>query len=149
MELTDGDRIRNLLGAYCRLIDAGDFDGVGQLFRRGVLADEHGNELACGADAVRDFYASTTRRHDDGTPRTKHVVVDTVLEPSDDGSVVARSSYVVLMATDDLPLQPIITGGYVDRFEAGGDDGSAWYFTERRFGVDQVGDLSHHLDIEI
>lgn len=145
MELTDGDHIRNLLGAYCRRIDAGDFEGVGQMFERAVLADEHGNELARGAESIAEFYASTTRRHGDGTPRTKHVVAGTVLEPMADGSVVARSSYLVLMATDDLPLQPIITGGYVDTFAPDG----GWHFTERRFHVDQMGDLSHHLTIDL
>lgn len=60
-------------------------------------------------------------------------------------SAVAYSSYVVLMATDGLPLQPIITGGYVDTFAPDG----GWHFTERRFHVDQVGDLSHHLTIDL
>ncbi len=59
----------------------------------------------------------------------------------------------MLQATDDLPLQPIITGRYVDRFSrtvgdapAGGPaPAGAWHFVERRFAVDLVGDLSHHL----
>ena len=148
MELTAGDHIRNLLAEYCHRIDAGDFDGVGEMFADGSLADEHGNELARGAADVASFYASTTRRHDDGTPRTKHVVTNTVLEPAHDGTVVARSDYVVLMATDGLALQPIITGGYVDTF-APTDDGAGWRFTERRFRVDHLGDLSQHLTIDL
>lgn len=148
MQLTAGDHIRNLLGEYCHRIDAGDFDGVGELFAHGSLADEHGNELARGASDVAAFYAATTRRHDDGTPRTKHVVTNMVLEPSDDGMVVAHSDYVVLMATDGLALQPIITGGYVDTF-APDDDGSGWHFAERRFRVDHLGDLSEHLMIDL
>lgn len=148
MELTAGDRIRNLLGEYCRRIDAGDFDGVGALFAHASLTDEHGNELARGAEAIAGFYASTTRRHADGTPRTKHLVSNTVLEPAHDGTVVARSDYVVFMATEGLPLQPIITGGYVDTL-APDADGDGWHFTERRFHVDHLGDLSHHLDIEL
>lgn len=144
--LSAGDEIRNLLGRYCERIDAGDFDGVGALFADGALTDEHGTELARGAEAVAAFYAGTTRRHDDGTPRTKHVVADTVLEPQADDVVVARSSYVVLQAIDGLPLQPIIAGRYVDRFERG--PGGAWRFAERRFLVDLTGDLSRHLGIE-
>lgn len=136
-----GDHVRNLLGRYCELIDAGDFTGVGQLFAKGRLADEHGTELAVGADAVAAFYASIVRLHD-GRPRTKHVVADTVLEPHGDGSITARSSYLVLQALDGVPLRPIITGRYVDRFE---EDDDGWYFAERRFTVDLARDLSRHL----
>jgi hypothetical protein len=36
--LGDGDHIRNLLGRYCDLMDAGSWDAVGELFAEGVLA---------------------------------------------------------------------------------------------------------------
>ena len=146
MPLGDGDEIRNLLGRYCDLIDAGDFEGVGGLFAEGTLADDRGRPLAAGAEAVAAFYAGSTRRHG-ATPRTKHVVANTVLEEGDDGSITARSSYLVLQATDDLPFQPIITGRYVDRFERG-DDGR-WRFAERRFFVDLHGELGHHLNLPL
>jgi hypothetical protein len=151
--VTDGDHIRNLLGRYCDLMDAADWPGVGALFGRGRLADERGVELAAGAEAVAAFYAAGTRLHD-GSPRTKHLVVNTVLdEPAADGGITARSSYLVLQAVEALALQPIITGRYVDRFArgsgaAGGSvagDSGGWHFVERRFAVDLVGDLSHHL----
>lgn len=143
MVLTDGDRIRNLLGAYCDLIDQGDHAGVGALFGTdGVLAADDGTVIARGHEAIADFYARTTKRHD-GSPRTKHLVTNTVLDPEDDGSVLARSSFLVLQATADLPLQPIIAGRYVDRFVPDGTGG--WRWAERRFTADLVGHLSHHL----
>ena len=145
--MTDGDAIRNLLGRYCELIDAGDFDAVGELFADGVLADEDGNELARGAAAVADMYRRVDQLYD-GSPRTKHIVANTVIEFDDDGrGATARSSYLALQATDGFPLQPIITGGYRDRFvrEAQGD----WRFSERRFSVDLVGDLRSHLNIDL
>jgi hypothetical protein len=141
--LSDGDLVRNLLGRYCERLDAGDFAGVGDLFANGRLASDDGVVLATGADEVAAFYERGTKDHD-GSPRTKHLVIDTVLEPSTDGSsMVARSSYLVLQAVEGvLPLQPIIAGRYVDSFERR-DDGWAW--AERRFAVDLLGDLSHHL----
>lgn len=146
--MTDGDRIRNLLGRYCDLMDAGDWPGIGALFARGRLVTDDGTELAAGAEAVSGFYARGTRLHD-GSPRTKHLVTNTVLaDPAADGTVEARSSYLVLQAVDDLvPLQPIITGRYVDRFSPGAVAGDEpdWHFVERAFAVDLVGDLSHHL----
>ncbi|HSV41770.1 MAG TPA: nuclear transport factor 2 family protein [Nocardioidaceae bacterium] len=146
--LTDGDVIRNLLASYCRHIDAGDFDAVGQLFARGKVCDESGTVLATGAAEVAALYGSTTRRHEDGTPMTQHLVANTLLEPVDDDHVVATSTYVVLQATPDLPLQPIITGTYVDTFvRTSGDE--RWRFAERRFGVGRVGNLSQHLTIAV
>jgi hypothetical protein len=49
---------------------------------------------------------------------------------------------VLLQPADGKPLQPIIAGRYVDRFER---DGLGWHFSERRFLVDLTGDLSQHL----
>ena len=145
--MSDTDGIRNLLGRYCELMDAGDYAGVGELFADGALADEHGNEFARGATAVAESYARTNKPHG-GTPRTKHLVTNTVIEiDTDDKGATARSSYLVLQATDALPLQPIITGRYRDRFAR--DDAGAWRFAERRFYVDLVGDLREHLTIEL
>ena len=143
----DGARaIENLLGEYCERIDAGDFAGVGELFADGALADEHGTELARGADAVAAFYAKGTRLHD-GSPRTKHLVVNSVVEVDEAaGTATARSSYLVLQGVPGQPLQPIITGRYRDAFVR---TRGAWHFAERRFLVDLVGDLSAHLSFDL
>jgi hypothetical protein len=147
--LSDTDRIRNLLGAYCERIDAGDFAGVGALFAGGSLADESGNELARGATAVEAFFRRTVLLHD-GSPRTKHLVLDTVFEePGPEGrdaaagGLAVRSSYVVLQATGDGSIRPIVAGRYADRFDR--TDGGEWRFAERRFTLDLAGDLSGHL----
>lgn len=146
--LTVGDQVRNLLGRYCDLADAGDWAGVGDLFADGRLTSG-GAVLAEGAEAVAAFYERGTQRHR-GSPRTKHLVLNTQLDELDGGArVVARSSYLVLQAVDDqLPLQPIIAGRYVDTFHIGdigdiGDRGPRW--AERAFEVDLTGDLAHHL----
>jgi len=141
--LTAPDHIRNLLGRYCELIDAGDFDGVGALFADGGMAAGDGPAFAVGTHAVADFYRRSTQLHD-GSPRTKHLVIDSVFEEQGaDGRVVVRSSYVVLQAVDGFALQPIITGRYRDAFCT--DVDGRWHFAERRFFVDLLGDLSHHL----
>ena len=136
--------IHNLLGRYCERIDAGDFAGVGELFAQGELAagDLDAPAFVAGAEAIAAFYASGTKLHD-GSPRTKHLVADIVLQdPADDGSITSRSSYVVFQAVEGFALQPIIAGHYVDRFAIGPD--GAWHFARRHFAVDLLGDLSHH-----
>lgn len=143
MPLTDGDHIRGLLGTYCRLIDAGDFAGVGELMADAVLMTEDGTVVATGASEVTRLYAGLVTTHDDGTPGTQHVVANTVLEETDGGAIRARSAYLVFQALPDLPLQPILTGSYLDTFDTGSD--GRWRFRERRFGIGRAGTLDHHL----
>jgi len=140
--LSDGDHIRNLLGTYTRLIDAGDFDGVGRLFADATLCTEDGTVVATGATEIARLYAGTTRRHEDGTPLTQHVVANTVLEPITAEAIRATSNYVVFQVTPTLPFQPIAAGSYIDTFVR---TESAWRFAERRFTLGRTGDLSQHL----
>ena len=142
------EAIRNLLGRYCELIDAGDFDGLGDLLADAVLRDDDGREVARGRDGIVRLYSSGTRLHG-GSPRTRHVTTNSIVEvdDADPGTATARSAYVVLQATDGLALQPIIAGRYRDRFDRG-EDGT-WRFAERAFAIDLVGDLSQHLLYEV
>ncbi|MOA43570.1 hypothetical protein D3C78_1657360 [compost metagenome] len=48
----------------------------------------------------------------------------------------------MFQATEQLPLQVIASGRYLDRFAR--IDGE-WCFTERAYRLDLVGDLSRHL----
>jgi 3-phenylpropionate/cinnamic acid dioxygenase small subunit len=139
------ESVHELLVRYCELVDTADWDAVGELFRHGALVDGRGNELASGAESVAAFYRSSVRLHD-GTPGTKHLVLNIVIRPDGDHAVTARSSYLVLQALDGFPLQPIITGRYHDHLVR--RDGS-WTFAERRFFVDLAGDLSRHLTYEV
>ncbi len=145
--MTDHARaIENLLYTYAERMDAGDFDGVADLFAHGAI---HGQEDAPpaarfeGRDAVRALYASAVRLYPDGTPKTKHVTTNAIIEvDADSGVATARSYYQVTQATDELPLQIIISGRYGDTFQL--IDGQ-WWFQIRTMYVDQAGDLSHHL----
>jgi 3-phenylpropionate/cinnamic acid dioxygenase small subunit len=139
--------IENLLYTYAERIDAGDYDGVADLFAHGRIHGVEGGgpeTVFEGRDKVRALYGRTTRLHEDtGTPRTKHLTTNAIIEVDDEaGTATSRSSYVVLQATDVLPLQPIITGRYRDTFHR--VDG-AWWFESRTMYVDQTGDLSQHL----
>jgi 3-phenylpropionate/cinnamic acid dioxygenase small subunit len=136
------EAIRNLLGRYCELMDAGDWSGLGDLFAGAVLLDDaSGAEAARGRDGVRRLYESTKTYA--GSPRTRHLTTNTIIEVAEAGDrATARSAFVVLQAVDGLPLQPIAAGRYRDTFAV--TDGR-WHFIERRFSLDLVGDLSHHL----
>src|SRR5829696_3698032 len=103
-----------------------------------------GTEVARGREAVLALYEGTTRRYEDGTPRTKHVVTNVVVDvdsPEPDAAS-ARSYFTVLQAVDGVPLQPIVAGRYHDQFAR---IEHVWRFTERVMHVDLVGDVSRHL----
>jgi 3-phenylpropionate/cinnamic acid dioxygenase small subunit len=135
--------IANLVFLYAERIDAGDFEGVADLFRFGEITTE-GNALRRrGYDQVLEMYEGWTRRYADGTPRTKHVTTNLIIEVDEESAAAeCRSYFTVLQQTEVLALQPIIAGRYRDRFERVAD---RWRFAHRHIVTDLVGDLSQHL----
>ena len=136
--------IERIVYGYAERVDAGDFEGLAALFAhatyKGGGPDDPG---VVGADAVLAIQERMVRRYPDGTPRTKHVTTNLVIDADETGGTAAsRCYFTVLQAVDDFPLQAIIAGRYHDRFERA--DGE-WRLTERVILCDLVGDLSHHL----
>jgi 3-phenylpropionate/cinnamic acid dioxygenase small subunit len=135
-------QIRNLLYRYMEATDNGDFDTRAALFEHAVVHFPEPMGSLSGA-AVAESFRSRQRLYD-GIPRTSHLCLNVIIELDDTAtSAAVRSRYLVLQETDDLPLQPIITGRYSDEFARGAD--GRWLFTVRRFAVDSLGDLSQHL----
>ncbi len=136
-------QIQNLVHRYAELIDGGDFDGLGALLARADVGSADSPLSLSGHDAVVAMFTSTTRRYPDGTPRTKHVTTNLIIEVDEEaGTATGRSYFTVLQQVPALPLQPVIAGRYRDAFVR--EDG-VWRFAERRFLIDLVGDLSQHL----
>ena len=135
-------QIAALVYRYAELLDGGDLDGVAALFEDATWGSGTRTERMRGTDQVRRMYDGVIL-YDDGTPRTKHVITNLVIELAPDGATAsARSYFTVLQATDGLGLQPIIAGRYHDTFERA--DGT-WRFAERIIHPDLQGDLSRHM----
>ena len=132
--------IENLIATYAFLVDDGDFEGLGIL-----LADctfSIGETAVSGAEAIEGLVRGAVQVYEDGTPRTRHVTTNTIIEVDDDANTaVSRSYYTVFQSLPDFPLQPIAAGRYFDRFER--HDGT-WRFVERRVAGGLVGDVSRH-----
>lgn len=144
MSAADKLEIAELLYRYAELIDAGDFDGVGQLLSRATFGGAKTPSVS-GAENIAGLFAMTTRRFPDGgTPKTRHLVLNALIDLDGD-SAAARSTFLVVQATDAVAFQPIVAGRYYDRFAR---DGDGWYFAERRADVEMVGDVSDHLLID-
>ena len=139
--------ITNLLNTYALLIDAGKFDGIGELFAHATLTDAEGRLMGKGREGAAAVYHRATRLYPDGTPRTKHVFTNPIVDVDEAaGTATLSAYYTVFQQTDELPLQPIICGHYHDTFER--VDG-AWRYSGKQFFVDLVGDLSQHLLISV
>ena len=146
MDPDDAAAITNELYRYAELIDGGRFTELGELmehctFRYGA----QGEPGPSGAAAIAESYRSTVIAYADGTPRTRHVTTNPIIELDGDIARV-RSVYTVLQQAPDSPMQTIISGRYHDTLER--FDGR-WRFTERWFLVDLLGDLSRHLRFEL
>jgi len=142
------DAVADLVATYAERIDAGDFEGVADLLAAAEVTFEGYDDVRRGRDEVLALYNATTRRYEDGTPRTKHLVTNLIVEVDEEaGTAASRSYFTVLQAVPgELALQPIIAGRYRHRFER--VDG-AWRIGALHMLVDLVGDLGHHLRIDL
>ena len=142
--------IENLLYTYAERIDAGDLEGVADLFAHGRIAasaEATPEQTFEGEDRVLALYRGSTRIYDDGSPHTRHVTTNSIIEVGEGANAAsARSYYTVFQQVDDLPLQPIICGRYSDTFRR---IKGRWWFDSRLMIVDLVGDLSRHLLYEL
>lgn len=138
--------IEALLYSYAERLDAGDLAGVAALFERGRILPVAGasDEIAViGSHAVEAMYRSWVKLYEDGTPRTSHVITNPTVEVDHESGIGrATSRFTVLQQTDDLPLQPIIAGGYSDTFR---HDEGVWRFETRTIDARLVGDVSRHV----
>ena len=139
--------ITNLLYRYAELMDAGELKAAAALFERTRVRTGDGAVVE-GSAPMLALWRAHVRIYPCGTPCTKHVISNPIVEVDEDaGTATCRSYYTVMQATPDLPLQAICAGRYHDAFVR--VDGQ-WHFSERDYSLlDLVGDLSQHLLIPV
>lgn len=133
--------ICNLLYQYAEHMDAGRLEDASELFRDAVV---HNGRADLDHLALLESWRGAVRIHPDGTPRTKHVITNPIVEIDEAaGAATCRSYYTVLQSTPAVPLQVIAAGRYHDKFER--VDGT-WRFSYRDYSLfDLPGNLSDHL----
>jgi 3-phenylpropionate/cinnamic acid dioxygenase small subunit len=132
--------IENLISRYAFLVDDGDFGALGTLLDHAEF--RLGTARVRGRTEIERLARTALRIYADGTPRTRHVTTNLIIEVDEAAGLgSSRSYFTVLQATDGFPLQVIASGRYSDRFER--HDG-AWRFAYREVSTDLVGDVSHH-----
>jgi 3-phenylpropionate/cinnamic acid dioxygenase small subunit len=133
--------ICNLLYVYAERIDRGDLAGAAELFRHAQVKSRDG---VVDHVALLAFWKRMITLYEDGTPRTKHVVTNPIVEVDEAaGLATSRCYYQVLQAFPDQTIRIIASGRYYDGFERA--DG-VWRFKSRDYTLmDMRGDLSRHV----
>jgi hypothetical protein len=148
------DDIRNLLHRYSEAVDTGNFDELGVIFAhatfRSQLGDNPPADPLPGPEVGEMFHNGITV-YADGTPRTRHIVTNSIIEVDEDaGRATARSYNTTLQQVPDRSIEIIATARYADSFER--VDG-VWRFTERivrHASIDGetrdfIGDMTFHV----
>jgi hypothetical protein len=144
MDRSASEAITTLMFEYAERIDLGDFAGVAELFGHATLTFEGFDQAVAGREDIEALYVRTTRRYEDGTPRTKHVITNVMVDVAVDGlAATSRAYFTVLQAVPGaLGLQPVIAGRYRNSYEC--MDG-LWRFASVHIMIDLMGDLDHHM----
>lgn len=139
--------ITNLLYSYAEYIDAGDLEGAARLFKHAKIK-VLGNDQLFDHQQILEHWKEYIRIYPCGTPRTKHLMSNTIVEfDEEEGTAKTRCYYTVYQAVDDFPLQLVASGRYHDRFER--VEGK-WRFCYRDYSLlDFMGDLSRHLKVPV
>ena len=134
-------QITALIYRYAECIDCGDFEGIADLFEHATVRS--GEHSFSGRDTLRDLWRGMVRIYEDGTPLTKHVITNVVVDVDRHKTTATARSYVTVLQAKppDLPLQVIVSARHHDTFER--VDG-VWRFAERIDITDLVGDMSWH-----
>jgi 3-phenylpropionate/cinnamic acid dioxygenase small subunit len=147
------EQIRNLIHRYSEAVDQGRFEVLDELFaaatvRMATGAGEPGPAIE-GRTVSRTFGAGIIL-YADGTPRTRHLVTNTIIDVDGAaGRATARSCNTTLQQVPGRQIEIIATARYEDTFERAE---GRWRFRDRIIrhssvdGVhrDFIGDMSRH-----
>jgi 3-phenylpropionate/cinnamic acid dioxygenase small subunit len=133
--------ISALLYRYAELLDSGDFGAVGALFADADITIGPA-VVGHGASYVEQMFRRMVIVHADGTPRTRHLITNPIIEFDGPDRATVRSCYTVLQPREGR-IDIIASGRHHDtvvRADAG------WTFAVRDYSLlDFTGDTSDHL----
>jgi 3-phenylpropionate/cinnamic acid dioxygenase small subunit len=142
--------IARLVYTYAERLDAGDLTGMASLFEHATFRTGGGAATLTGSAEVLAAFTASVRLVADGTPGTRHVTTNLIVDEGPDGTTAsARSYFTVLQATPTLPLQIVAAGAYRDEFVRDEVVRDGWRFADRMVRIDLVGDVSEHLFVDL
>jgi ketosteroid isomerase-like protein len=135
----DRDEISNLIARYAELLNLGQIEEVGELFRHGKITSNTQAEAYEGKEAIVEMYRSSVV-FPEKLPDT--LLVTTNLQIEVDGNLASSKAYWMAMHQVPTGIAAVVAGRYHDQFRR--IDGT-WCFHHRHMIVDMSGDLSSHL----
>ena len=148
------DQIRNLIHRYAEAVDLGRFEVLDELFADARVRTAMGSgPPGPGIDgrSVGALFGGGIILYADGTPRTRHLVTNTIIDVDEPGGRATARSYntTTLQQVPGRDTEIIATARYEDTFLLAG---GRWRFSERVIrhssldGVDRdfIGDMSRH-----
>ena len=133
--------ITALLNEYAQRLDAGDLDGVAELFAAAEVRSTRRDRVLRGTAEVRTIYDPVIL-YDDGTPGTVHQLTNVTIRVDENGTDATSRCYFTVLQVTAQGLHPILAGEYRDEFAR--VDG-VWRFAAREFAPMLFGDLSRHM----
>ena len=132
--------VRRLLSVYAHNLDYGKVDENAELLAAAKF--NIAGAVVEGRDSIAGFLRTNLQYHVDDTPRTWHSVSNVLINVESTTAASSICYFTVHQELPGLPLQPIVTGRYIDAFEL--HDG-AWRFASREIEPRLFGDLSKHV----
>ena len=138
----DSDEITALVHRYAELLDGGDIEGVVELFADADWRSDATGEVRRGQEQIKAVYDRVIL-YDDGTPKTRHVMTNLVIDLVDGASVAtgrctSPSCRGSTRGHRSRPSSPGVTT------ISTGERPDGWQFAERLFIADLLGDQSRH-----
>jgi 3-phenylpropionate/cinnamic acid dioxygenase small subunit len=134
-------QIANFLYRYAEYIDTGDFAGAASLFRHAKV--KVAVKGIVNADELLEIWERVIIRYPDGTPRTKHVMTNPIIEVNEAAGKATMRSYYTVFQVVSGKLQPVVAGRYHDEFER---VEGVWRCSYRDYSLmDLIGDTSQHV----
>jgi len=144
--------LRSLIHRSTRLQDAGDVDGLAQLFSRGEIVFAGVGEVFAGSEGVRTlmrrhlFYDANGNLANPellyATGRALHYVSNIDIFRGEDAVLGAESHFLIVQQHGTSPPQIIIGGRYRDSF---GQAADGFYFHRRIVEVHFIGETGAYL----
>jgi 3-phenylpropionate/cinnamic acid dioxygenase small subunit len=132
--------VRRLLATYAHNLDYGLVDTNADLLAHAKF--KVGDAVVEGRDGIAHFLKMNLQYHVDDTPRTWHSVSNVIVDVVSATAATSICYFTVHQELPGLPLQPIVTGRYIDSFER--HDGT-WRFASREVEGRLFGDVSKHV----
>jgi hypothetical protein len=141
----DWHAIHTLIMSCAERVDAGRYADAATLFEHATFRREFKVDGRTEFETFRgtagvNAWLARSPLFSDGTPRTRHVHTNLIIEL--DGDAASSRCYVsVFQQTPALPLQPIAVGRYIDSFER---MNGQWRFTDRLLTGFLLGNIGMH-----